>query len=51
MPGRVDYLPQRWPLGWAKASGETEGLLIFIAGAVTGELLGSHILGLHTDIM
>ncbi len=35
--------------GRAKAIGETEGLLKFVADAKTGELLGGHILGPHAD--
>jgi pyruvate/2-oxoglutarate dehydrogenase complex dihydrolipoamide dehydrogenase (E3) component len=35
--------------GRAKAIGETEGMLKFIADADTGELLGGHILGSHAD--
>ncbi len=37
--------------GRAKAIGETEGMLKFIADAETGELLGGHILGPHADIL
>lgn len=37
--------------GRAKAIGETEGLLKFVADAETGELLGGHILGPHADIL
>lgn len=37
--------------GRAKAIGETEGMLKFIADAATGELLGGHILGPHADIL
>ncbi|HIP72088.1 MAG TPA: dihydrolipoamide dehydrogenase [Anaerolineae bacterium] len=37
--------------GRAKAIGETEGILKFIADAATGELLGGHILGPHADIL
>ena len=37
--------------GRARALGETEGLLKFIADAETGELLGGHILGPHADIL
>ena len=35
--------------GRAKAIGETEGMLKFIADAQNGELLGGHILGPHAD--
>ena len=35
--------------GRAKAIGEAEGMLKFIADAKTGELLGGHILGPHAD--
>ena len=35
--------------GRAKAIGEREGLLKFVADAKTGELLGGHILGPHAD--
>ena len=37
--------------GRAKAIGETEGVLKFVADAETGELLGGHILGPHADIL
>lgn len=37
--------------GRAKAIGETEGLLKFVAEAKTGKLLGGHILGPHADIL
>lgn len=37
--------------GRAKAIGETEGMLKFIADAETCELLGGHILGPHADIL
>jgi len=37
--------------GRAKAIGETEGLLKFVADARTGELLGGHILGPHADML
>ncbi len=37
--------------GRAKAIGETEGLLKFVADARTGQLLGGHILGPHADIL
>ena len=37
--------------GRAKAIGETEGLLKFVADARTDELLGGHILGPHADIL
>ena len=37
--------------GRAKAIGETEGMLKFVADAETGELLGGHILGPHADIL
>lgn len=37
--------------GRAKAIGQTEGMLKFIADAETGELLGGHILGPHADIL
>jgi pyruvate/2-oxoglutarate dehydrogenase complex dihydrolipoamide dehydrogenase (E3) component len=37
--------------GRARAIGETEGLLKFVADAETGELLGGHILGPHADIL
>lgn len=37
--------------GRAKAIGETEGLLKFVADMKTGELLGGHILGPHADIL
>lgn len=35
--------------GRAKAIGETEGMLKFVADAESGELLGGHILGAHAD--
>lgn len=35
--------------GRAKAIGETEGMLKFVADAQTGQLLGGHILGPHAD--
>ncbi len=35
--------------GRAKAIGETEGMLKFIANGQTGEMLGGHILGPHAD--
>jgi pyruvate/2-oxoglutarate dehydrogenase complex dihydrolipoamide dehydrogenase (E3) component len=35
--------------GRARAIGETEGLLKFVADAQSGELLGGHILGPHAD--
>jgi dihydrolipoamide dehydrogenase len=35
--------------GRAKAIGETEGMLKFVADAQSGELLGGHILGPHAD--
>ena len=38
-------------LGRAKAIGETEELIKFVADAQTGELLGGHILGPHADIL
>ena len=37
--------------GRAKAIGQTEGMLKFVADAATGELLGGHILGPHADIL
>jgi dihydrolipoamide dehydrogenase len=37
--------------GRAKAIGETEGMLKFVADAKTGELLGGHILGPQADIL
>ncbi len=37
--------------GRAKAIGQTEGLIKLVADAVTGELLGGHILSAHADLL
>ena len=37
--------------GRAKAIGQTEGFVKIVANAKTGEILGSHILGAHADIL